>query len=77
MSADDLLIRQRYMDDLADLSEDRTTIKVLTGMRGVGKTVVLQQFAQNLTKSGDKSAVRFDLDSVKNYGIRTADNLKT
>lgn len=58
-----LIVRKRYMDILRSLRDART-VKVITGMRGCGKSTILDILRKDLLKSGvDKDRIfRMDLD---------------
>ena len=60
-----LIHRPLYLNRLNRLSE-RDEVKILLGARGVGKTSILDMFAQSLLLSGVKreNIVRIDLDAL-------------
>lgn len=60
-----LIHRPLYLNRLNGLLE-RDEVKILVGARGVGKTSILDMFAQNLLLNGVKreNIVRIDLDSL-------------
>jgi len=72
------VIRTEYLKKLDALRGNRKVVKVLTGMRGVGKTTIMSQFLADLVKGGKPEAdiICIDLDSVAFNDIKTGADLK-
>ena len=71
-----MIIRQAYLDRLIPLV-DKNLIKVLTGVRRSGKTVLLSQIRNYLLDSGvpKENIVNISLESKKNEKFKNADVL--
>lgn len=69
-----LINRPLYIERLKKLRE-RDEIKILVGARGVGKTSILDLFAQNLLMTGIKreNIIRIDLDTLEFHNLRRED----
>ncbi len=66
-----LINRPLYIERLKKLRE-RDEIKILVGARGVGKTSILDLFAQNLLMTGIKreNIIRIDLDTLEFHNLK-------
>ncbi len=72
----ELINRPLYLQQLQKL-RDRNAIKILVGARGVGKTSLLDIFAQDLKDSGvnSKNIVRVDFDTINFQNLDATDLL--
>ncbi len=68
--------RESYMEWLAQF-RDEPLIKVLTGMRRVGKSTILKMFAQQLKRDGvpDSRIVMLNFEELENAPLREAEAL--
>ena len=68
--------RETYMTWLAQF-RDKPLIKVLTGMRRVGKSTILKLFAQWLKREGVPASriIMVNFEELENASLRTADAL--
>ena len=60
---------------LVDAWATKPIIKVLIGLRRTGKSVLLRQIAARLVELGQPSPHIFDMESMENDGLRTAEAL--
>jgi len=75
MMKDGALVRKHYLEELERASGDNKVVKVITGMRGVGKTTLMSQYvAYNLLKHKVR-ILDYDFDGMCGLDIRTAEQL--
>ena len=61
MLRDGNLVRRPYLDVLKEVSGDHGVLKIVTGMRGVGKTTLMSQYSEEVSSVKKPPAV-VDLD---------------
>ncbi len=77
MMKDGYLIRRLYLDTLEEVSGDHKQLKIITGMRGVGKTTLMAQFAEEQSKkSNAPSIVDLDFDGIVGFDIKDKNDLR-
>lgn len=76
MLRDGMLVRTQYLNVLNDLSGNSSVVKIVTGMRGVGKTTLMNQYAEGYPKEHKLTVLDYDFDSMSCFGIRTAEELR-
>lgn len=71
-----MILRQAYLDQIIPLI-DKNLIKVLTGVRRCGKTVLLSQIQDYLLERGisKSNIISISLESKKNKSLKDADDL--
>lgn len=59
--------RPFYMERMMEWFDDRTMIKVLTGIRRCGKSIIMEQFRQHLINRGisEKDIMLIDLEKMR------------
>ena len=69
--------RDRYLSELISRRENGL-IKVITGIRRCGKSVLMQTIADELKASGtdERNIIYIDLDLRENRNVKTADQLE-
>ena len=70
------ILREAYMAWLSQF-RDKPLIKVLTGMRRVGKSTIMRMFAQGLRREGVPAyrIVMVNFEELENAPLRTAEEL--
>ena len=65
--AEEYVKRPSYIEQMMDYFDDRKMIKVLTGIRRCGKSVMMEQFRQHLLDSGmpEKNVMLIDLEKMR------------
>ncbi len=73
------LIREKYLSMIRPFYHEAGLIKVLTGVRRCGKSTLMQQISDELSKSGVCSGnmVFIDLDSKKYHNVRSVKELES
>jgi len=71
------LVRERYMKKIRAGRDDCDVIKVITGVRRCGKSVLMRMYLQELKDSGvdDDHLLYIDFDSFEGRGIKVAEDL--
>ena len=69
--------RERYLSEMRGFYHSNDLIKVISGIRGAGKTSILHLIADELSKEGveDSNIIYFDFENADYSGIRTPDFL--
>ena len=65
--AEEYVERPSYIEEMMDYFDDRKFIKVLTGIRRCGKSVLMEQFRKHLLDSGipEKDIIMIDLERMR------------
>ena len=65
--AEEYVERPLYMERMMEWFDDRTMIKILTGIRCCGKSVIMEQFRQHLINRGisEKDIMLIDLEKMR------------
>ena len=65
--AEEYVKRSSYIEQMMDYFDDRNMIKVLTGIRRCGKSVLMEQFRQHLLETGipEKRVMFIDLERMR------------
>ncbi len=73
-----LFRREKYLQRLRPFYHSEELIKVITGVRGCGKTCLMHTVAAELTERGvaDDSIIFIDLEATENRKVRTGDDLE-
>ncbi len=66
-----MLVRSRYIAMLTEASGDTGIVKVLTGMRCIGKTVAMRQFAGMYTSGKKLKVLDYDFDGVAGLNMKS------
>ncbi len=74
---DRYLVRERYLERLRVGRGDTGIVKVITGMRRVGKSVLMELYIEDLISSGvpEGDIVHIDFESIEGQGITDASKL--
>ena len=74
---EDYLVRERYLKKIRAGRDDCGIIKIITGIRRCGKSVLLKLYRQELIDSGidDKHILYIDFESFDGRRIRTSEQL--
>ena len=77
MLRDGNLVRRPYLDVLKDVSGDPGVLKIVTGMRGVGKTTLMSQYSDEVSSRKKPPAiVDLDFDGIAGFNIRDRNELR-
>ena len=77
MLKDGMLVRKQYIDALDEVSGDNSVVKVVTGMRGVGKTTIMSQYAETCVSRRNVTVLDYDFDTVACFDLKTAEDVRT
>ena len=78
MLKDGNLVRRPYLEALKQISGDPNVLKIVTGMRGVGKTTLMEQYAETLfKKKNPPKIVDYDFDGIHGFTIKNREDLHT
>jgi predicted AAA+ superfamily ATPase len=74
--ATDHIRRSHYLNTLGNLKEERI-VKVLTGVRGCGKTTIVRQYIDTLLKDGvsPDQIISIDLENLDKFRLQNSDEL--
>ena len=77
MMRDGDLIRRPYLEVLEEVSGDHSVLTIITGMRGVGKTTLMSQYAESLSsREKPPTVVDLDFDGIVGFNIRDRNELR-
>jgi len=76
MMKNGFLIRRQYLDVLKAASGDNTQVKTITGMRGVGKTTLMDQFIEWELSKTKTRVLNYDFDDVTFFDMRTTTEIR-
>ena len=77
MLKDGLLVRKQYLETLSEISGDNSIVKVITGMRGVGKTTLMRQYVETYVTTHKLITRDYDFDSMDCFDMRSPEELRT
>ena len=74
-TAGNTLRRETYLQRLRPLYDDRDTVKVLTGVRRCGKSVLLRQVADEIRQSEPDKVLEINFEITDHSSIQSPDDL--
>ena len=75
ISAGPTLVRETYLERLRPWYDDCDTVKVITGVRRCGKSVLLRQIAEELRKQAPGRVIEANFEIADVAGVRDGDDL--
>lgn len=76
MIEDGMLVRSGYIDMLKDVSGSTGIVKVITGMRCIGKTVTARQFAREYSAAEGTTVLDYDFDGVAGLNMKDSADVR-